>query len=146
MSKPGIEIAGSEWAVLKVLWERQPCTAPDVTEALQESRGWAYSTVRTTMDRMVAKGLLTSEKLRHMDLYRPAISQRQAQKHELLATMKRAFNDALTPMMQCLLDSRGLEARELAALEQMLREKRGAIARPKASGATAKNAKNAERH
>ncbi len=124
MSKRGIEIAESEWAILKVLWECQPCTAPDVTEALEESKGWAYSTVRTTMDRMVAKGLLRSEKIRHMDLYRAAVSEKQAQKHALLTTMKRAFNDALTPMMQCLLDSRGLEAEELAALEEMLKEKR----------------------
>jgi BlaI family transcriptional regulator, penicillinase repressor len=124
MPKSRIEIADSEWAILKVVWEKEPCTAPDVTEALQKSRGWAYSTVRTTMDRMVAKGLLKSGKIRHMDLYSSAISQKQAQKGELLSTMKRAFNDALTPMLQCLIESRGLSAEELAALEKMLKEKR----------------------
>ena len=102
----------------------EPCTAPDVTEALLESKGWAYSTVRTTMDRMLAKGLLRSTKIRHMDLYRSAISCRQAQKKELLSTMKRAFNDALTPMMQCLLEARGLSQEELAALERMVEEKK----------------------
>ncbi len=124
MPKPKIDIAEGEWAILKVLWEREPCTAPDMTEALQKTKGWAYSTVRTTMDRMLAKGLLKSEKIRHIDLYRPAITRKQAQKTELLDTMKRAFNDALTPMMQCLLDARELSPEELAELEAMLDAKR----------------------
>jgi BlaI family penicillinase repressor len=139
MSKPRNGIAESEWAILKVLWEREPCTAPDVTEALLSSKGWAYSTVRTTMDRMVAKGLLTSEKIRHMDLYRPAVSRKQAQRGELLATLKRAFDGALTPMVQCLLDSHALSAEELRALEAMLKEER---AQAGGAGAAQKQTKN----
>ena len=35
-----------------------------------------------------------------------------------------AFGDALTPMVQCLLDARGLDADELASLETLVRERR----------------------
>jgi BlaI family penicillinase repressor len=119
------ELTQAEWAILKAVWERQHCTAPDVTEALQKSKGWAYSTVHTLMDRMVGKGLLTSEKLRRMDIYRAAITKRQAQNGELLYALKHAFDNALTPMMQCLLDSRELAPEELEQLEAMLRQKRG---------------------
>ena len=117
-------LADGDWAILNAVWKLEPCTAPDVTEALRVSKGWAYGTVRTLMDRMVAKGLLRSKKIRHMDLYRSGISRKQAQKGELLGTMKKAFQDALTPMMQCLLESREVSAEELAELEAMLKEKR----------------------
>ena len=96
----------------------------DIQEALLDTKGWAYSTVRTLMDRMVAKGFLTSEKIRHMDLYRSAIAPAQAQKAELLYTLKHAFNNALTPMLQCLLETRQLSDAELADLESLLRQKR----------------------
>ncbi|MFO1497278.1 MAG: BlaI/MecI/CopY family transcriptional regulator [Verrucomicrobiota bacterium] len=122
-TKPA-ELTGTEWAILKAVWDRQPCTAPDVTEALDESKGWAYSTVHTLMDRMVEKGLLVSEKLRRMDIYRPAITRRQAQKRELLYALKHAFDNALTPMMQCLLETRELSAEELSELEAVLKQKR----------------------
>jgi BlaI family penicillinase repressor len=122
-TKPS-ELTEAEWAILKAVWHRQPCTAPDVTEALQKSKGWAYSTVHTLMDRMVDKGLLVSEKLRRMDIYRAAITRRQAQKGELLYALKHAFDNALTPMMQCLLDTRALAPEELEELEAMLRQKR----------------------
>jgi BlaI family transcriptional regulator, penicillinase repressor len=118
------ELTEGEWAILKAVWERQPCTAPDVTEALQKSKGWAYSTVHTLMDRMVEKGLLVSEKLRRMDIYRAGITKRQAQKGELLYALKHAFDNALTPMMQCLMETRELAPEELEEVEAMLREKR----------------------
>ena len=122
-AKPA-DLTEAEWAILKSVWERQPCTAPDVTEALHKTKGWAYSTVHTIMDRMVEKGLLASEKLRRMDIYRAAITRRQAQKRELLYALKHAFDNALTPMMQCLLETRELSAEELSELEAVLKEKR----------------------
>jgi DNA-binding MarR family transcriptional regulator len=45
-----------EWTIMDVVWQHEPCAAGTVQEALVESRGWAYSTVKTTMDRMVDKG------------------------------------------------------------------------------------------
>jgi predicted transcriptional regulator len=73
---------------------------------------------------MAAKGLLTTEKIRHMTLYRAAVSRQQAQQGELRYALKHAFNNALTPMLQCLLDTRELSARELEELEAMLGAKR----------------------
>jgi BlaI family transcriptional regulator, penicillinase repressor len=119
-----IELTEAEWAIIKAVWEREPCATPDIQEALADSKGWAYSTVRTLMDRMVAKGLLSTEKIRHMTLYRAAVTRGQAQKGELLYALKHAFNDALTPMLQCMLETRDLSAGELAELEALLREKR----------------------
>ena len=109
---------------MKGVWKLEPCTAPDVREELQATKGWAYSTVRTLMDRMVRKGLLTSKKLRHIDLYQSAVSLEEARKADLLRTLKHAFNNAMTPMFECLLDARKIDDAELAELERLLREKR----------------------
>jgi BlaI family transcriptional regulator, penicillinase repressor len=122
-SKP-VELTQAEWAIIKALWSREPCTAPDIQEALQSQTGWTYSTVRTLMDRMVAKGLLTAGKLRHLTLYRSAVSRAEAQRGELLYALKHAFDGALTPMVQCLLETGDLDARELAELEQLIKARR----------------------
>ena len=57
------------------------------------------------MDRIVVNGLLTAEKVRNLTLYRTAVTREQAQRGELLYALKHAFNGALTPMVQCLLDT-----------------------------------------
>jgi BlaI family penicillinase repressor len=129
MPKLSIELTEAEWAIIKAVWEHEPCAAPDIQEALAGSKRWAYSTVRTLMDRMVAKGLLAAEKVRHMTLYRAAITPKQAQKSELLYALKHAFNNALTPMLQCLLETRDLSAEELGELGALLMKKRKHAAR-----------------
>ena len=76
------------------------------------------------MDRMVAKGLLTAEKVRNQTFYQSAVTPAQAQRGELLYALKHAFNGALTPMVQCLLDTGKLSEEELAELESLIKEKK----------------------
>ena len=80
MSQQFVDLTEAEWAIMKAVWDAQPCAAPTVQEALQESRNWSYSTVRTLMDRMVGKGLLKAEKIRNLTLFRAAITIDQAQR------------------------------------------------------------------
>ena len=80
MAKINVELFDSEWAILQAVWEHEPCAAPTVQEALQEEKGWAYTTVKTLMDRMVKKGLLQTERIRNLYLYRAAITRAQAQR------------------------------------------------------------------
>jgi len=124
MTKPKAELFDSEWAILQVVWEQEPCTAPTVQEALQTERDWAYTTVKTMMDRMVKKGLLTTEKIRNLYLYRSAISKAQAQRREILRTVKRAFDGALTPMMQFLIENEKLSEEDYHQLEQLIQNRK----------------------
>ena len=118
------ELTEAEWEIIKAVWDNQPCTAPAVQELLQRLKGWHYSTVKTMMDRMVAKGLLKQEKIRNLTLYRSVITKKEAQTCEIMRTVKRAFNGALTPMMQFLLENKDLSHDELSGLEAMIKSKK----------------------
>ena len=122
MPKPEIELTEAEWAIIKAVWQKEPCTAPDIQQKLEKQTSWTYSTVRTLMDRMVTKGLLKADKQRNPTLYRSAVSKAQAQKGELLYALKHAFSGALTPMVQCLLDTREVTREELDNIKQLIAE------------------------
>ena len=124
MPKLKIELTETEWTIIKAVWEHEPCAAPAIQEKLFKRTEWTYSTVRTLMDRMVAKGLLTAEKVRNLTQYKSAITRAQAQRGELLYALKHAFNGALTPMVQCLLETNDLSADELAKLESFIKAKK----------------------
>jgi len=124
MAKKNYGLTEAEWAIIGAVWDNQPCAAPTVQEALQKQKGWTYSTVKTMMDRMVDKGLLETERVRNLILYRSAITKQQAQKGEIMRTVKRAFDGALTPMMQFLLDNNKLSKSELSELEAMIKRRR----------------------
>ena len=124
MAKPHVELTEAEWTVIKAVWENEPCTAPAIQEKLERDTKWTYSTVRTLMDRMVTKGLLAAEKVRNLTLYRSAVTRAQAQRGELSYALKHAFNGALTPMVQCLLETNDLSTDELAKLEALIKSRK----------------------
>jgi BlaI family penicillinase repressor len=118
------ELTEAEWEIIQVVWEREPCAAPTVQEELAARKKWTYSTVKTLMDRMVTKGLLTTERIRNLMLYRSAISPQDARRGELMKTVKRAFGGAFTPMMQFMVETDALSQKELDELESLIHKKR----------------------
>jgi predicted transcriptional regulator len=124
MPAPNVELTEAEWSVIKAVWDAEPCTAPAIQEKLFKPTGWHYSTVRTLMDRMVAKGMLKAKKAGKLTIYQSAVTRAQAQSGELLYALKHAFNGALTPMVQCLLENNDLDAAELARLESLIKARK----------------------
>ena len=124
MKKESLELFESEWAILQKVWELEPCAAPAVQEALQGEKEWAYTTVKTMMDRMVKKGLLKTEKIRSIYLYRSAVTQYQARKSEITRTLKRAFDGTFTPLMQFLIENDQLSEEEYDHLEKLIKKRK----------------------
>lgn len=122
--RPNVELTEAEWAIMKVVWENEPCAAGTVQEALAASRDWAYSTVKTTMDRMVNKGFLRIEKIRNLQLFSSCLSEVEAKRGELRKMLKRAFDGALTPMMQFLIEHEGLSTTEAEQLRKLVSKTR----------------------
>ena len=124
MAEKNHELTEGEWAIIQAVWAKEPCAAPDIQESLEAERNWTYGTVKTMMDRMVDKDLLTTERLRNLILYRSAITRAQAQGGEVMRAIRRAFNGAMTPMMQFLLDSGEMSSEQLDDLEAMIKSKK----------------------
>jgi len=128
--KPAVELTQAEWEIMKVVWEKQPCAAGTVQEALAKSRDRAYSTVKTTMDRMAEKGFLQIEKIRNLQLFRSCISEVDAKRGEFRKMLKRAFDGALTPMMQFLIEHEGLTKKQASQLRKLVNKAENRKNRP----------------
>ncbi len=76
------------------------------------------------MDRMVKKGLLKTEKIRSIYLYRSAVTQYQARKSEITRTLKRAFDGTFTPLMQFLIENDQLSEQEYSHLEKLIKKRK----------------------
>ena len=125
MAKRNYELTEGEWAIIGAVWDNEPCAAPTVQEVLEKQKDWSYSTVKTMMDRMVGKGLLETDRIRNLILYRSAITKQEAQNGEIMRAVKRAFDGAFTPMMQFLIDNKNLSQKQLNELGAMIKSKKG---------------------
>ena len=66
-------LSEGEWDLLQVLWDDGPAAASQVAAALEESRGWARTTVKTLLDRMAAKGLVKTRRIGNVVEYSAAV-------------------------------------------------------------------------
>jgi len=123
-NKANVELTEAEWEIMKVVWEKEPCAAGTVQESLAESRDWAYSTVKTTMDRMAEKGFLQIQRIRNLQLFKSCVSEIDAKRGEFRKMLKRAFDGALTPMMQFLIEHEGISKEDAAQLRELVGRQR----------------------
>jgi len=113
------ELTEAEWEVMKVVWEKEPCAAGTVQEELAGHKEWAYSTVKTMMERMVKKGALGRTRIRNLNLFHSRISPIEAKAGEFHKMLKRAFDGALTPMMQFLVENHEMSRDEATQLREL---------------------------
>ena len=117
-----MHITEAEWKVMNAVWENSPASARDVLEALEQETDWAYTTVKTILNRLVEKGALTMRRRANTNLYDAAISRREARTLEVRSLLNRAFEGAFGPLVHFLLDEGDLSDGDRDALRRKLDE------------------------
>jgi predicted transcriptional regulator len=123
---PATPITETEWDILEVLWREQAATARQVTEHLEPSRNWAYSTVKTMLDRMTEKGLVRSRQVGNVWEYTPAVEAAEARRSAWKRFVGAAFGGAIAPALEFIASEGGgapLTARQRENLLRLLQDK-----------------------
>jgi BlaI family penicillinase repressor len=116
-------IHATEWDVLDALWNAERGTAREISEALAKKRGWAVSTVKTLLDRMVTKGLVHSRQVGNVWEYTPAVPREDARRSAWSEFVQKAFGGATAPALHFLATEAKVSRKELAELRLLLDKK-----------------------
>jgi BlaI family transcriptional regulator, penicillinase repressor len=128
------QISDAEWEVMKVVWERQPVSAAEVVERLGRERRWSPRTIRTMLNRLLAKRAIDYRPEGKRYLYRSRISRDACVRQESRSFLSRVFDGAAAPAVMHLLthcdveEFRKLSPDELQHLRQLLDPNSGADA------------------
>ncbi len=120
-----VAILETEWDLLEALWKAERATAREVSEALASKRGWAVSTTKTILDRMVAKGLVNARQVGNVWEYTPALRRVDARRSAWAQFVSKAFGGAAAPALHFLAKEAKLSKKELAELRALLDAKKG---------------------
>lgn len=115
------EILETEWDILEALWQAERATARQVTEALVGRRGWAYSTVKTLLDRMVEKDLVVARQVGNVWEYTPAMPRQKAQRWAWRRFVDMAFGGAIAPTLAFVARETRLSKEDRLELKELLR-------------------------
>ena len=117
------KISEAEWEVMKVLWENSPRTANDIVEELTGRTHWKRETIRTLVNRLVAKKALKFEKKGRQYHYSPRVGRAECVKAETESFVSRFGSGAIEPMLAAFVEEKELSAEKIARLKRILDRK-----------------------
>jgi BlaI family transcriptional regulator, penicillinase repressor len=112
----------AELAILRVLWQRGPCTVRQVHEALNAVKETGYTTVLKFMQIMHEKGLVTRDEKPYAHVYQARLAREQAQRTLVADLLDRAFEGSMSNLVLRALSSRKATAEELSEIRKILKD------------------------
>ncbi|MGE3277852.1 MAG: BlaI/MecI/CopY family transcriptional regulator [Vicinamibacterales bacterium] len=120
MSRSSTRPTDAELAILRVLWNRGPCTVRQVHEALAESRDTGYTTTLKLMQIMAEKGLVSRDESARTHVYAAGVSEADTQQRLVTDLMDRAFGGSAAQLVMRALSSQEPSEEELSAIRQLI--------------------------
>jgi predicted transcriptional regulator len=117
----------AELAILRVLWERGPCTVRQVHEVLAGTRETGYTTTLKLMQIMADKGLVTRNETARTHVYAASAGEEQTQQQLVKDLVDRAFGGSAAALVLRALSADDATDDELTEIRKLIddyREKR----------------------
>lgn len=112
----------AELAILRVLWDRGPCTVRDVTAALLGARGTGYTTALKFLQIMTEKGLVRRNEAARTHIYEAAIPAEQTQRQFVRELIDKVFAGSAPQLVLQALSTKKASRAELAEIRKLLDE------------------------
>lgn len=117
------KISESEWTVIKALWDENPVTANRLVEIVSESTTWKPNTIKSLLNRLVKKGVVSYENVGRVYHYSPRIEESLMVKEESQSLLKRVFGGAARPLLVTLIESEDLSDEDIEEIRRVLDKK-----------------------
>jgi predicted transcriptional regulator len=105
---------------MRVLWDGGPGNVQRVLRGLTDEPQLAYTTVQTTLNTLHRKGKVKRKLVGRAYEYSAIVSQEAADSHAIKDILKKVFQGSVDDLLLCLVQSKQLDARKLAALQAKL--------------------------
>lgn len=110
----------AELTILRVLWDRGPCTVRHVHEVLSRERPVAYTTALKLMQIMTDKGLLSRDERDRSHIYHARLSEEQTQRQLIRDLLDRAFGGSASKLVMQALATRRASTEELTEIRRLI--------------------------
>lgn len=122
MNKRRNELTKLEWILMDALWESKQATASDLQKQLEHRQDWAYSTVKTMLDRLVDMGYAKARRVGNVYEYSPKIKRPTAVSRVVDDMVERLFGGSVAPLVQHLVERGDFDSGDVEKLKAILEQ------------------------
>jgi len=116
------ELTRPEFNILQILWNEGRLSVRELHDQLKNITGWAYSTTKTMMDRMVGKNLLKREKFHGLFLYSHNISRPVGLVKMIRYFADHVLNTDISSIVSLFVKDKSISPDEIEELKRLLEE------------------------
>lgn len=119
--KENIQISEAELEVMKLLWENEKMTSPEIVEELLKTSEWKDKTILTLINRLVKKGAVNAEKESGKAfLYSANINEDEYKQEQSNSLINKLFNGSISLMMSNFVKSNKISNEDIEELKRIL--------------------------
>ena len=119
--KENIQISEAELEVMKLLWENEKMTSPEIVEELLKTSEWKDKTILTLINRLVKKGAVNAEKESGKAfLYSANINEDEYKQEQSNSLINKLFNGSISLMMSNFVKSNNISNEDIEELKRIL--------------------------
>lgn len=112
-------VSESEQIVMEVLWQEYPLSSGDVVARLR-AHGWNEKTVKTFLNRLVKKKVVSFTRDGRRYLYSPSVEREDVLSEESSGFLNRVFNGDMKELLATFVQNKQLSIDELDYLKDLL--------------------------
>ncbi len=123
MAKTSPRISKAEMDVLRVLWDHGAGTVREVAEHLPPGKKqWAYTTLQTLLNRLEAKGYVSSDKRAVPNVFRPSVTRESLMRKRLRTLIDDLCDGAALPVAMALVKDKKFSKDDVRAFRRLLED------------------------
>jgi len=112
-------VSESEQIVMEILWQESPLSSGDVVSRLHD-QGWNEKTVKTFLNRLVKKQVVSFTRDGRRYLYSPSVARDEVLSEESSGFLNRVFNGDMKELLATFVQNKQLSSDELDYLKRLL--------------------------
>lgn len=118
------KISDAELEVMKVLWEKEKLTSPEIVEILSQKNDWEKTTIKTLLSRLVKKECVKQEKQNgKLDQYSPIINENEYKKSENENFLAKWYQGSVKNMLLNFVEEKQISKTDLEKLLKIIEQK-----------------------
>ena len=114
------QISEAEYEVMKVIWNYEPISTPEVVEKLSNKSDWKPNTIHTMLARLVKKKALCARKEGRVFIYTSLVEKHQYVEQRSKSFLQQFFDGTLHSMVLNFIENDQLSNEEISDLKKIL--------------------------
>ncbi len=117
-----MSISESEFIVMDILWRESPLTSEDIIACATQTQDWGTSTVKTLINRLLKKKVVSAEKDGRRYLYSPLVERADYVDQKSDDLVDRLFGGRVAPLVTHFSERQKLTSDDIADLKRLIAE------------------------